>query len=166
MDTAPASPFEVLEFGQVHVQVQVRPVTAQGLRAFLDGQAREIKTALDRMDSAPPKVVVVVDASVSLLPPSDARRVQADWLKEHEHLLRLVTHSTGLVLPNPLLRGFMASVLALAPTPVPMKTHGSLDEAICWAIATVDEIEGEVTDDLRTHGSQAVELAKAALTDA
>jgi len=159
-----ASPYEIIDFGQVQVQVQVGPVSAAGLRAFLDSETQRIRNAVrTSAPHAPRKGVVILDASVSLMPPADARQVQAAWLKQNQHLLRLVTHKIGLVLPNPLLRGFMASVLTLAPQPVPMKTHSSLAPAIDWAIAAVSEIDGVVSDALRAGGATAVENAKASL---
>lgn len=156
------TPYEILDFGQVQVQVQVGPVTAAGLRAFLDGETQRIRAAIRASaPQAPRKGVVILDASVSLMPPADARQVQAAWLKENQHLLGLVTYKIGLVLPNPLLRAFMASVLALAPQPVPMNTHSALAPAVHWAIAAVSEIGGVVSDALRADGVAAVENAKA-----
>ena len=159
-----AVPYEVLEFGQVQVQIQVRPVTGDGLKAFLDAQARDIKQTLAQVKGTPvQKSVVIIDASVSLMPPADARKVQAAWLDENQHLLQLATHGIGLVLPNPLLRGFMASVLALTSQPVAMKTHSSLENAVDWAIQSVQEIHGEISTELLQDGAGAVQRAKAHL---
>jgi hypothetical protein len=158
-------PYEVLEFGQVQVQVQVRPITAPGLKCFLDDQAQRIRRSVHEVaPQAPRKAVVIVDASVSLMPPAEARQVQAAWLKEHQHLLKLVTHRIGLVLPNPWLRAFMASVLTVAPQPVPMSTHGSLAAAVQWAMDVLSEINGQASEVLLRDGVAAVERAKTELT--
>jgi hypothetical protein len=151
-DSAPAPhselvrrPYQVLEFGQVHVQVQIAPVTAEGLKLYLDEQVGLIHDAIaDGVKVNESKVVVIVHPSVGLMPPAEARQVQADWLKDNAHALRVATHCTSLVLPNPLLRGFAASVLHFVSTPIPMVTHGSLRKALSWAIEEVLKLGGKV----------------------
>ena len=156
-------PFEILDFGQVQVQVQVREITVDGLRTYLDGESARIRQNLEFRDRmAPRKAVIIVDGSVSLMPPPEARQMQADWFNANKDLLKLVTHKMGFVLPNAFLRGFMSAVFFLSGPPVPMKTHASVDEAVPWAIAEALSIGGEVSDDLRLDGVVAYERAKQA----
>lgn len=155
-------PFSTLDFGQVQVQIQVRPITAKAFAAHLAMETARIRQLLATRDSpAPRKAVVIVDGSVALLPPSDARRMQADWLRDNAELLKLVTHELGFVLPNPLLRGFVSAVFYLAPLPVPTSTHASLEEAIAWAVQEVRSIGGQIASTLLTDGTRAVERARA-----
>ena len=138
-------------------------MTSDGLQAHLSQETLRIKQILaDRKAPAPRKAVVIVDGSVALLPPADARQIQASWLKQNVDLLRLVTHQMGFVLPNPMLRGFVAAVFYIAPLPVPSSTHASLDDAIAWAIKEVHSINGTVDEALLNEGSVAVERARSA----
>lgn len=151
----------MLDFGQVQVQIQVRPITTAGLTAYLDGETRRIRALLSQRDAlAPRKAIIIVDGSVSLMPPAEARNIQRRWFTDNHDLLRLVTHEMGFVLPNALLRGFMSAVFYLSSPPVPMITHGSLDEAVQWAIRKAESIQGQVNTDLLKDGSIAVERAR------
>jgi len=159
------TPFAILDFGQVQVQIQVRPITADGLRTYLSGETLRIKERVAQRDAvAPRKAVVIVDGSVSLMPPSDARKLQAEWFRDNQDLLRLVMHRMGFVLPNPLLRGFMSAVFFLAAPPVPMVTHRSLQEALDWALDQARAIDGQVSDELLRDGIEAVERARRRVT--
>ncbi len=155
-------PFSSLDFGQVQVQIQVRPITIKSFAAHLTLETARIRQLLASRDGpAPRKAVVIVDGSVALLPPAEARRMQADWLRANAELLKLVTHELGFVLPNPLLRGFVSAVFYLAPLPVPTTTHASLDEAIAWAVQEAQNIGGHVAPTLIAGGAAAVERARA-----
>lgn len=159
-----ASPFVILSFGQVQVQIQVKPISAAGLSAHLEQETQRIKQLLaQRGRLAPQKAVVIVDGSVALMPPAEARKLQADWLKANKDLLQLVTHKLGFVLPNPILRGFVSAVFYLVPLPIPSETLGSLDEAVAWAIREARSIDGVVDEELLTLGTAAIERRRAQL---
>ncbi len=155
-------PFTNLSFGQVQVQVQVRPITSASFAEHLAQETLRIRRLLaNRESAAPRKAVVIIDASVALMPPSEARTQQAEWLRQNGHLVRLVTHQLGFVLPTPILRGFVTAVSYLVPQPVPNTTHGSLDEAVAWAIQEAQNIGGDIDPELLHDGSFAVERARA-----
>jgi len=159
-----ASPFVILNFGQVQVQIQVKPIDAAGLSAHLDQETRRIKQLLSQRGRlAAEKAVVIVDGSVALMPPAEARKLQADWLKANRDLLQLVTHKLGFVLPNPILRGFVSAVFYLVPLPIPSETLGSLDEAVAWAIREARSINGVVDEELLTLGTAAIERRRSQL---
>lgn len=159
-----SSPFVILNFGQVQVQIQVKPIDAAGLSAHLDQETRRIKQLLSQRGRlAAEKAVVIVDGSVALMPPAEARKLQADWLKTNKDLLQLVTHKLGFVLPNPILRGFVSAVFYLVPLPIPSETLGSLDEAVAWAIREARSINGVVDEELLTLGTAAIERRRAQL---
>jgi len=163
---AAESPFRILDYGQLQVQLQVAPVNAANLRQHLSRETVRIRATLAAPPRAFDKVIVIVDASVSLLPPPDARRVQAEWMRANQELLRKVTRAVGFVFPNPWIQGCVGTIFALMPLPIPMTSHGTLEQALDWAIANADDVSGAVADDLLFQGAQAVERARAAFRDA
>lgn len=161
------SPFVSLDFGQVQVQIQVEPITDEGMRAHLNTETERLRQLVGRGPSmqVPEKAVVIVDGSVTLVAPPTARRLQADWMKDHEDLLQLVTHEVGFVVPNMVLRHTITAVLWLAPTAMQTSTHASLQDAVTWAIGEVDGLKGQVAPELREGGAEAVEKARQQVLD-
>ena len=162
----PESPYRLLSFGHVQVQVQVAPITEHNLRIHLDAQSEqldEVVRARREQGVTPPKVGVIIDGSVALMPPPSARKLQEQWLERHRRDLSLMTYRIGFVLPNPVLRTFLRAVFFVAPQPVPIVVHRSMSKAVLWATEQVDRIGGEVNDDLRRDGAFAVSRARSAL---
>ncbi len=152
------SPFRVLDFGQVQVQIQVAELTVDNFRAHLAAETSRMTSLIRGRDSAVPrKAVVINDGSCELIPQASVRKLQAEWIKSHEAMLRLVCHRLGIIVPGTLARNAMTAVLWLAPLPVPMKVLQDMDEAVTWAIAEVDTIGGVVDDELRAEGRRAVD---------
>jgi hypothetical protein len=112
------------------------------------------------------KAVVINDASCDMLPSPSARKAQAEWLKENEHLLKLVCHAAGFVLPSTTLRTTLTGVLWIAPTPFPITTHASLELALDWAITEVDRLGFDIHPELFGQGIMAVERRRAAFEEA
>ena len=157
-------PIQALDFDQVQVQIQLAPLTAENMRAFQAAETERIRALVDIRDShVPRKAVVVMDGSNELLPGADVRRMQAEWLKEHHDLLRLVLHSISVVVPNPLTRGAVTAVTWMANTPCPIKTHASLEQAVAWAIDECIAIGGTVSEELLQGGVTAIEARRNAL---
>lgn len=155
------SPFAALDFGQVQVQIQLHPITGDGMKVYLAEESARMKQLMSVGGFSGRKAVVIVDGSVSLVAPPEARRLQADWMHENQQLLAMVTHSLGFVVSNMLLRHAVSALMWIAPqVPFPTKTHASLSDAVRWAIDTVDSFEGEVHEDLRMGGALAVEAAR------
>lgn len=152
------SPFRVLDFGQVQVQIQVAPLAEDNFRAHLAAETARMTSLIKGRDRVVPrKAVVINDGSCELIPPPSIRKLQADWIKSHEDMLRLVCHGIGMIVPGMLVRNTLTAVLWLAPLPVPMKVLKDMDEALVWAIAEVDAFGGEVDAELRAGRRMAVE---------
>jgi hypothetical protein len=158
------SPYRLLSFGHVQVQIQVAPITAHNLAIHLAAQSEQLELiSRERWKYDPVKVVVLVDGGVSLVPPPEARALQTAWLKKHRNELSLITYKMGFVLPNRLLRAFVNAILFVAPLPVPMTAHATMHDAVRWATREIDSIGGEVSPELRSRGSAAVEAARRAV---
>ena len=157
-----AGPFEILEYGAIQVQVQVGQITEANLRAHLDRQTRVIN---DGVATGPPyrKAVIVVDASVELVPPAKVRRMQAEWTNAHADKLQKILHAMAFVVPSAMTRGAMTAVLWLTRPAWPMVTQPSLESAMTWALEQADTIGADVDSRLRRLGATAVVRDRAAL---
>lgn len=131
-------------------------VTASNLRDYLDSETARMRELVKNMPAGFDKVIVVVDGSVALMPPAEARELQAKWIAAHRELLRRLTHKMAFVVPNPWVRAIVAAIFAIAPSPVPMQTFASLDEAMAWATAESSALGGTLTSELLNEGTQAI----------
>lgn len=158
-------PYEILEFGQVQIQVQVEQLTPDNLAQHLKNETARIRNAIaqHRKPGDTRKAVVLVDTSVTLMPDALTRKIQADWMKENEDLFKLVVHSMGFVIPSAIIRGTLTAVFWIAPMPMPVTTHESMDQALDWAIAQLDHYGEQVDNDLLMNGVMAIERKRAAL---
>jgi len=141
------SPFEILSYGCVQVQIQVSDITDESMRVYLSEQTTIIE---EGMASGPPydKAVILIDASVELIPSATVRRMQADWTNAHQHQLEKIVHAMGFVVPSALSRGAMTAVLWLSRPKWPMIAHASLPKAVDWALLEAERMGGEVHADL------------------
>lgn len=157
-------PVVALDFGQIQVQVLVAPLTEEGFRQHLEQESARIKGLLrTQVGAAPRKAVALSHPSMPMATTPAIRQMQADWVKAHQDVLRLVCHSVGFIIPNPIVRYTVTAVLWLASLPVPMVAHENLDAAVMWAIREADLIGGDVHSELRMDGVKAIERRLAAL---
>ena len=152
-----SGPFLVLDFGQIQVQLQVEGVTRDNLQAYLDAETARMTERAADIPADFDKAIVIVDGSVALMPPADARGLQADWIKANQEMLRALTHKMAFVVPNPWVRAIVAAVFAIAPSPVPMKTFPTLEAAADWAIEESHALGGAVREDFLVQRAGAVQ---------
>jgi hypothetical protein len=77
----------------------------------------------------------ILDATRAGNTPALQRRMQADWLKRNEELLRKHSAGTAFVINSPLVRGLLTAILWMSPMATPHTVVASLDEAERWAAA-------------------------------
>lgn len=157
------SPYLIYDFTQIQVQIQIAPVDEDNLRAHLAAETARMREALKlRTMNDTRKAVAVVEFLGTQRSDPVVRRLQAEWMKEHTELLRMLTGATAFVVPNSLLRGALTAVLWLAPLPMPVSLHENLDLALDWAIGEVTRNNwGEVATELLMNGAMAVERRRA-----
>lgn len=157
------SPFQIFDFTQIQVQIQVGPVFESNLRGHLAAETARMREALkQRQLNDTRKAVAVVEFLGEYKADPVARRLQADWMKENTELLRMVTGSMAFVVPNGVLRGALTAVLWVSPLPMPVGLHENMELALDWAIAEVMRNNwGEIANELLLEGPLAVERRKA-----
>lgn len=78
---------------------------------------------------------MVYDATLAGWIPPSQRKLQADWMREHDKLNRDLTVCLSFVLPSPLLRGVLTAILWLQPMPCPHSVVSTLDEGLSFCRA-------------------------------
>ena len=75
---------------------------------------------------------VVLDAKHFTKQTAMHRKLAADWMAEHEALLKKTTMGVALVFDNALMRGALQAVLWMQPMPVPHRVFSTMEEAEGW----------------------------------
>ncbi len=75
----------------------------------------------------------ILDATAAGNTPAVQRRMQADWLKRNEDLLRQWSAGTAFVITSPIVRGLLTAIFWMSPMAAPHTIVASLDEAEHWA---------------------------------
>lgn len=87
--------------------------------------------ALIRARRAP--TVTIIDASQSVISSAGQRKLQAEWMRENQHLLAQFTVGIAFVIRSAIIRGAVQAVLWLQPLPMPHAVVTSLEQAEVWA---------------------------------
>jgi hypothetical protein len=94
---------------------------------YLTAMTRQI---LDRRQRS----VTILDARTSGRAPATQRKKQADWLKQHEQMLRQYSLGTAFVITSPLVRGVLTAILWLQQMPTAHTVAATFEEAERWAV--------------------------------
>jgi hypothetical protein len=78
------------------------------------------------------RYAIVVDASRSGVIDSAQRKLQAEWMLQHERELRLFCAGIAFVITNPLVRGALTAITWLSPLPMPSIVVDRRESAISW----------------------------------
>ena len=124
-------PIQSIDFEQIQVQMQIRPLNAENIVAYQTAESERIHERIRTSEEmALRKAVVIVDASCNLIPESEVRQLQAAWMKQHADLFRMIVHATAFVVPSSLIRGTLTAVMWMAPMPFEVSMHSTLEQAL------------------------------------
>lgn len=83
--------------------------------------------------------VSVLDMGRLVVPTAAQRQRQAEWLQEHDSLLREQFLGAALVITSPFLRLALSTVLHLKPMPMPYVTVYDVPGGLKWAVTRLVE---------------------------
>lgn len=83
--------------------------------------------------------VSVLDMGRLVVPSAAQRQRQAEWLQEHERLLREQFLGAALVITSPFIRLALSTVLHLRPMPMPYVTVYDVSGGLKWAVTRLEE---------------------------
>jgi hypothetical protein len=124
MSNAPTITIDRSEYPLVVVRFRGAPTTPEFARYLEDLAAlyREAKP-----------FALIVDSSHAEAPPATHRKMQADWIKQHERVIRTYNMGTAFITPSVVLRGALTAILWLQPLPCPHHVCADEIEAKRWA---------------------------------
>lgn len=93
-------------------------------QAYLDAMLADMR----RSDAT--SRIIIQDSRFAPGLDAQQRRMKADWIKEHEDLLRQRAMAIVFVYSSTLLRGMMTAILWLSPLPMPHFVCPTLEDAL------------------------------------
>jgi hypothetical protein len=98
--------------------------TDQNFQAYLD------QTKICYRHGKP--LVIIFDASKASIPSLSHQKMQANWLKENEELMRNFCSGTAYIIPNAAIRAILKMIFSFQNQPVPYKIFERQAEAEAW----------------------------------
>ena len=77
-------------------------------------------------------LAIIFDASKAVMPGIKYQKMQAQWLKENERLMKNYCKGTAYVIPNRIIRNVLSAIFAFQKQPVPYQVCRSNAEADKW----------------------------------
>ena len=81
----------------------------------------------------------ILDATRSGETPPRQREKQALWMNKHAHDLKVRSAGSAFVISSRFVRGFLTSILWIAPIPTPHVVVETMPEARAWALDRLKE---------------------------
>ena len=78
------------------------------------------------------KIVIVFDASNSVMPALKYQKMQGDWLKENEQLMKDYCLGTAYIIPNLIIRNVLKAIFTFQKQPVDYIVCKNNDDANTW----------------------------------
>ncbi len=98
--------------------------TDQNFQSYLD----QTKACYQREK----RLAIIFDASKAGIPSFSHQKMQANWLKENEELMKNFCVGTAYIIPNLAIRGILKMIFSLQKQPVPYKIFETRLEAENW----------------------------------
>ncbi|MDG1278531.1 MAG: STAS/SEC14 domain-containing protein [Algoriphagus sp.] len=80
-------------------------------------------------------LVLIFDASKASIPSLTHQKMQANWLKENEDLMKTHCMGTAYIIPNAAIRGILKMIFSFQKQPVPYRVVKTETEALDWVNA-------------------------------
>ncbi|WP_075351372.1 hypothetical protein [Algoriphagus marinus] len=77
-------------------------------------------------------LVLIFDATKASIPDIAHQKMQANWLKENEALMKSHCLGTAYIIPNSLIRGILNMIFSFQKQPVPYQIVKTKAEALDW----------------------------------
>lgn len=77
-------------------------------------------------------IAILFDASNAVFPGIKYQKMQAQWLKDNEQLMKSFCQGTAYVIPNFLIRNVLNTIFTFQKQPVDYKVCRTYSEAVSW----------------------------------
>jgi len=90
-------------------------------------------------------MISLVQAEQAKLWETPVLRRQAEWIKEHEALLRQYSLGVAMVMQSPIVRGMLKAILWIQPMPQPYTVCSTVEEGLRWLRERVASAHASIT---------------------
>ncbi len=97
---------------------------------------QEVKSVYEQQK----KVVIIFDASNAVMPALKYQKMQGDWLKENEQLMKNYCLGTAYIIPNLIIRNILKAIFTFQKQPVDYLVCKNIYEAITWVKEQFDNV--------------------------
>ena len=78
------------------------------------------------------KVAIIFDASNAVMPAIKYQKMQGDWLKENEQLMKDYCLGTAYIIPNLIIRNVLKAIFTFQKQPVEYLVCKNIEDANIW----------------------------------
>lgn len=89
---------------------------------------QEVKAVYEQQKN----VAIIFDASNAVMPALKYQKMQADWLKENEQLMKDYCLGTAYIIPNLIIRNVLKAIFTFQKQPVDYLVCKNIDDANVW----------------------------------
>ena len=97
-----------------------------------DDNFRKYLDELTKIYSRKENLAIIFDATKAVLPGLKYQKMQGDWLKENEQMMKDYCVGTTYVITNTIIRGVLKTIFKFQKQPVPYNITGDIKEANKW----------------------------------
>ncbi|MCC5921185.1 MAG: STAS/SEC14 domain-containing protein [Cyclobacteriaceae bacterium] len=106
-------------------------ITFTGAKGTEENFGAYLQENLSLYDAKKP-VCLLYDASDASLPSASLQKMQADWLKKHEQLMKGYCLGTAYVIPSAVVRTVLKAIFALQKQPIEYAIFKDMPAALKW----------------------------------
>ncbi len=77
-------------------------------------------------------IAIIFDATKAVFPGITYQKMQAQWLKDNEQLMKNFCKGTAYVIPNLIIRNVLSAIFTFQKQPVPYLVCSTNTEAVAW----------------------------------
>jgi hypothetical protein len=130
----------VQTFGAAHLDTRAYPLAILDLSGhhIQDGDFITAMDAVETVFRTGDKTFLVVDLSHLVIAPATQRKYAGEWTERTMELQRARSLGGAIVATSAIMRGAITAVQWFAKPPAPSKVFATRDEAIVFAVATIE----------------------------
>ncbi len=111
-------------FPLINIKFTGTKSTDENFQVYLD----QVKACYQKKE----KIALIFDASHASIPSFSHQKMQANWLKENEELMKTYCVGTAYIIPNPVIRGILKMIFSLQKQPVPYRIFERKEKGLAW----------------------------------
>lgn len=121
----PYAEFDRSDYPLINITFTGEKPTDENFQAYLEGSYQNYEHR--------EPIALVFDATNAAIPGLRYQKQQADWMREHDELIRTYCLGIAYVVPNPLIRQVMRAIFKLQQNATAFKVFAEREAGVAWA---------------------------------